>query len=207
MRQHAVVALAVFALSQSAYGADLPVKALDAPATYDWTGYYTGAHLDYQAGQSRWSESRFGALGAAGVFDVGKGYDFSSGTGSYAIGFQGRYDYMDASHHVFGVEGDIWFPNTVSGNQTFTTAAAGSGTYSETVQFSGHPPRRDSDMRPATGCSISLVGLPGAFDQFARTQISGAPAGSNVAAGTGESQSLVPRYGGADRRWSRRCLE
>ena len=104
---------------------------------YDWTGYYTGAHLDYQAGQSRWSESRFGALGAAGVFDVGKGYDFSSGTGSYAIGFQGRYDYMDASHHVFGVEGDIWFPNTVSGNQTFTTAAAGSGTYSETVQFSG----------------------------------------------------------------------
>ena len=137
MRQHAFVAFAVFALSQSAYGTDLSVKALDAPASFDWTGYYTGAHLDYQAGQSRWLESRFGALGAAGVFDVGKGYDFSSGTGSYAIGFQGRYDYMDAWHHVFGVEGDIWFPNTVSGNQTFTTAAAGSGTYSETVQFSG----------------------------------------------------------------------
>ena len=46
---------------------------------------------------------------------------------------------MDASHHVFGVEGDIWFPNTVSGKQTFTTAAVGSATYSysETVQFSG----------------------------------------------------------------------
>ena len=71
------------------------------------------------------------------MFDLGKGYDFSSGTGSYAIGFQGRYDYMDASHHVFGVEGDIWFPNTLSGNQTFTTAAVGSATYSETVQFSG----------------------------------------------------------------------
>jgi high affinity Mn2+ porin len=137
MQQRAVVALAAFALSQSAYGADLSVKAFDAPATYDWTGYYTGAHLDYQAGQSRWSESRFGALGATGVFDVGKGYDFSSGTGSYAKGFQGRYDYMAASHHVFGVEGDIWFPNTVSGKQTFATAAAGSGTYSETVQFSG----------------------------------------------------------------------
>ena len=54
MRRHAVVVLAVFALSQSAFGGDLPVKALDAPAPYDWTGYYAGAHLDYQAGQSRW---------------------------------------------------------------------------------------------------------------------------------------------------------
>ena len=103
----------------------------------------------------------FGALGAAGVFDVGKGYDFSSGTGSYAIGFQGRYDYMAASHHVFGVEGDIWFPNTVSGSQTFTTAASGSGTYSETVQFSGDCPRPPRIWKSATGCSISLVGLPG----------------------------------------------
>ena len=50
MRQYAVVALAVFTLSQSAYGADLQVKALGAPAPYDWTGYYVGAHLDYQAG-------------------------------------------------------------------------------------------------------------------------------------------------------------
>jgi high affinity Mn2+ porin len=188
--------LAVFALSQSAYGADLPVKALDAPATYDWTGYYTGAHLDYQAGQSRWSESRFGALGGAGVFDVGKGYDFSSGTGSYAIGFQGRHDYTDDSHHVFGVEGDIWFPNTVSGKQTFTTAAVGSATYSETVQFSGTLRAR---LGYAAGNWLFYLtgGFAWSFDQFARTQISSAPAGSNVAAGTGESQSLVPRYGGA----------
>ena len=195
MQRHAVVALAAFALSQSAYGADLPFKALGAPAPYDWTGYYTGAHLDYQAGQSRWSEGQFGALGAAGVFDVGKGYDFSSGTGSYAIGFQGRYDYMAASHHVFGVEGDIWFPNTVSGSQTFTTVAAGSGTYSETVQFSG-------TLRGRLGYGVRnwlfylTGGFAWTFDQFARTQISGAPAGSNGTAATGESQSLIPRYGG-----------
>ena len=136
MRRHAVATLAVFALSQSAYGADLPLKAGAVPASSDWTGYYVGAHLDYQAGQSRWSEGHSGAVGAGGVFDLGQGYDFSSGTGSYAIGFQGRYDYMDASHHVFGVEGDIWFPNTLSGSQTFNTAV-GSASYSETVQFSG----------------------------------------------------------------------
>ena len=62
MRQYAVVALAVFTLSQSAYGADLQVKALGTPAPYDWTGYYVGAHLDYQAGLSRWSEGQVGAL-------------------------------------------------------------------------------------------------------------------------------------------------
>ena len=80
MRRHTVVVLAVFALSQSAYGGDLPVKALDAPAPYDWTGYYAGAHLDYQAGQSRLSEGHFDARGVGGVLDLGRGYDFSSGT-------------------------------------------------------------------------------------------------------------------------------
>ena len=49
---------------------------------------------------------------------------------------------MDASHHVFGVEGDIWFPNTLSGNQTFTTAAVGSATYSETVHGGTRLPAR-----------------------------------------------------------------
>ena len=135
-------------------------------------------------------------VGAGGVFDLGKGYDFSSGTGSYAIGFQGRYDYMDASHHVFGVEGDIWFPNTVSGKSNHFTAAVGSATYSETVQFSGTLRAR---LGYAAGNWLFYLtgGFAWSFDQFSRTQISGAPAGSNVAAGTGESQSLVPRYGGA----------
>ena len=92
---------------------------------------------------------------------------------------------MDASHHVFGVEGDIWFPNTVSGNQTFTTAAAGSGTYSETVQFSGTLRAR---LGYAAGNWLFYLtgGFAWSFDQFARTQISVAPAGSNVAAGSGE---------------------
>ena len=40
MRQHALAAVAIFALSYSAYGADLPVKASEAPASYGWTGYY-----------------------------------------------------------------------------------------------------------------------------------------------------------------------
>ena len=192
MRLHVVAALAVSTLS-SAYGADFPIKASEAPSNYDWTGFYAGAHLDYQGGQAHWSDNR---LGAEGILDLGKGYDFSSGTGSYAIGFQGRYDYMDASHHVFGFEGDVWFPNTLSGNQTFNALSVGSATYSETVQFSGTLRAR---LGYAAGNWLFYLtgGFAWSFDQFARTQFSGAPAGINVAAGTGESQSLVPRYGGA----------
>ena len=193
MRQYPLVILAVLALSRSSYGADLPIKTSAAPTSNDWTGYYVGTHLDYQAGQSHWSEGQ--SVGAGGVFELGQGYDFSSGTGSYAIGFQGRYDYMDASHHVFGVEGDIWFPNTLRGSQTFNTAV-GFASYSETVQFSGTLRGR---LGYAAGNWLFYLtgGFAWSFDQFSRTQISGASTASNVAVGTGESESLIPRYGGA----------
>ncbi len=193
MRQYAITTLAAFMLSYSAYGADLPLKASETAPPYSWTGFYAGAHLDYQAGQSRWSESRFGAFGE---FDLGKGYGFSSGTGSYAIGFQGRYDHMDASHHVFGLEGDIWFPNSVSGNQTFTRAAVGSVTYSETVQFAGTLRGR---LGYAAGNWLFYLtgGFAWSFDQFDRTQGTAGPPTNNATAGTEEIQSLVPRYGGA----------
>jgi high affinity Mn2+ porin len=196
MQQYTIAILAAFTLSYSSYGADMPLKASEMAPHLDWTGFYAGAHLDYQAGQSRWSESRFGAFGAGGEFDLGKGYSFSSGRGSYAIGFQGRYDYMDASHHVFGFEGDIWFPNTVSGSQPFTTATLGSATYSETVQFAGTLRGR---LGYAAGNWLFYVtgGFAWSFDQFGRTQGSASPVASNVAAGTEEVQSLVPRYGGA----------
>src|SRR5689334_22700546 len=192
MPKYAVAAMAVFALSCSAYGADMPLKALEPALAYNWTGFYAGAQLDYQAGQSRWSRGQTGALGARGEFDLGKGYDFSSGTGSYAIGFQGRYDYMDAAHHVFGVEGDIWFPNTVSGSQTLTTAAIGSATFSETVQLAGT--LRGRFGYAAGNCLFYVMGgFAWSFDQFSRTQNTAAPATFNVAPGTGETHSLIPR--------------
>jgi opacity protein-like surface antigen len=73
VRQLVGAALAVLTLSCSAYSADFPIKASEVPGNYNWTGFYAGAHLDYQAGQSRWSDNRFDA---AGVLDLGKGYDF-----------------------------------------------------------------------------------------------------------------------------------
>jgi high affinity Mn2+ porin len=103
---------------------------------------------------------------------------------------------VDASHHVFGVEGDIWFPNNVSGKQTFTTAALGSGSYSEMVQFAGTLRGR---LGYATGNWLFYLtgGFAWSFDQFGRTQNTTGPATRNIAAGTEEIQSLIPRYGGA----------
>jgi high affinity Mn2+ porin len=186
MRQAAAAAIVSFAISSSAFAADILTKAR---AAYDWTGFYAGAQLDYQAGLSRWSENGPG-LGNAGAFDLGEGYDFSAGTGSYAIGFQGRYDFMNPSRHVFGVEGDVWFPNSVTGGQTFASPGLGSASYSEAVQFSGTLRGR---LGHADGNWLYYLtgGFAWSFDQFIRTQVSGA------AAGTVETHALVPRYGGA----------
>ena len=118
------------------------------------------------------------------------------GDTAIAVHHRRRYDYMDASHHVFGVEGDIWFPNTLSGNQTFTTPRSAPPPIQK--RFSSRAPSAARLGYAAGNWLFYLTGgFAWSFDQFARTQISGAPAGSNVAAGTGESQSLVPRYGGA----------
>ena len=73
---------------------------------------------------------------------------------------------MDASHHVFGFEGDVWFPNALSGNQTFSTLAVGTATYSETVQFSGTLRAR---LGHAAGNWLFYLtgGFAWSFDQFA----------------------------------------
>ena len=102
---------------------------------------------------------------------------------------------MDASRHVLGVEGDIWFPNNLTGKQT-TSAVIGAANFSEAVQLSG-------TVRARVGYAANnwlfylTGGFAWSFDQFARTQISGSQVGSNAIPGTTESQSLVPRYGGA----------
>jgi hypothetical protein len=47
-----ITALAIVALSHSVWGAEMLVKAPETATSYDWTGFYAGAHLDYQAAHS-----------------------------------------------------------------------------------------------------------------------------------------------------------
>ncbi len=73
-----------------------------------------------------------------GSFDFSNGYNFSTGNGSYFLGFQAGYDYMTASRWLFGVETDISFPSFVGGNRTFSSVPTGMVNNLERVEFSGN---------------------------------------------------------------------
>ncbi len=111
--------LGLTALAASAHAADLsgvlPIKAPPpaAPVAYDWAGFYLGAHVGYGLGGSNWSATQAGAAtpSLSGTLSFSNAYNFSSGTGSYLLGFQAGYDYMAASHWLVGVATDISIPS------------------------------------------------------------------------------------------------
>jgi high affinity Mn2+ porin len=199
------------ALCGSAHAADLsgalPTKAPPQaqPAGYDWTGYYVGAHIDYALGSANWSSVQGGVPGPSGSLDFSNAYNWSTGNGSYLLGFQAGYDYMLASRWLVGIATDISFPSFVGGNNSFTTAATGTANYLERVEFSGTVLGRVGyapDLGPDLGSAGHWLfyvtgGFAWSYDQFTRTQLAGIPAGGTAAAGTIENLFLVPRVGGA----------
>jgi high affinity Mn2+ porin len=195
------------ALGRGAYAADasLPVKAPPQQSqdkSYDWSGFYAGAHFGYAAGSSRWSVASTGAAAPAlnGSLDLFNGYDMFKGTGSYFVGFQGGYNYLLPSRLLLGVEADISFPNTLGGTATFSSPATGAASYAEQVEMSGTL-RGRIGYAPSLGTGSWLFyatgGLAWTYDQFTRTQIAGMPVGGTAAPGTVENLFLVPRLGGA----------
>ena len=143
MRGLCVAGLGLLALAGSAWAGDvsvgLPTKAPPpaAPVAYDWTGYYLGAHLGYALGGSNWSAMQAGAPGLSGSLDFSNAYNFSTGNGSYLLGFQTGYDAVSASRWLLGVAADISFPSFVGGNTTFSSPPTGTANYLERVEFSG----------------------------------------------------------------------
>jgi hypothetical protein len=65
----------------------LPSKAPPHAAAYDWTGFYVGGHLSYALGSSHWSSTQSGVAAPSGSLEVSNAYNFSTGAGSYLIGF------------------------------------------------------------------------------------------------------------------------
>ena len=112
-------------------------------SSYDWTGFYEGAHFGYAAGSSNWSANSTGAAApsVSGAIDFYNSYDMFKGTGSYFMGFQGGYNYVSPSRLLLGVEGDISFPSTIGGPSTFSSAATGVASYGEQVEYSRHHAR------------------------------------------------------------------
>ncbi len=167
-----------------------------AQASYDWTGFYLGAHLGYALGSSNYTATP----GLSGSLDFSNAYNFSTGNGSYLLGLQTGYEYMSASRWLTGVEADISFPSFVGGNQTFSSAPTGVANYLERVEFSGSVRARIGYAPNLGGTSNWLFYATGGFafsyDQFTRTQLAGFPVGGTAVPGTVENLFMVPRVGG-----------
>jgi high affinity Mn2+ porin len=192
-----VTAAAMFMAGGGVQAADLPgalpTKAPPpvAQASYDWTGFYLGGHIGYALGASNWS-----APGLNGSLDFSNAYNFSSGTGSYLLGFQAGYDTVTASRWLFGIGADISIPSFVGGNQSFSSAPTGTANYLERVEFSGTVLGR-LGYAPGPWLFYATGGFAWSYDQFTRTQLAGVPAGGTAAPGTVENLYARPRAGGA----------
>jgi high affinity Mn2+ porin len=201
MRGLCVAGLGLLALAGNARAADLsvglPTKAPPpaAPVSYDWTGYYLGAHLGYALGGSNWSATQAGAPGLSGSLDFSNAYNFATGNGSYLLGLQAGYDAVLASRWLLGVATDISFPSFVGGNTTFASPPTGTANYLERVEFSGDA-RVRLGYAPGHWLYYVTGGFAFSYDQFTRTQLAGFPAGGSAVPGTVENLYMVPRVGG-----------
>jgi high affinity Mn2+ porin len=202
MRRRCIAGLGLLVFASSAQAADLsralPTKAPPSPSAYDWTGFYVGAHLGYAAGWSNWTATQAGAAvpSLSGSLDLFQGYNFSTGSGSYLLGFQAGYNYVLPSRIVVGAEADISFPSVLGASQAIASPLIGQGIYRDQVEMFGTLRGRlgyalDHWLFYATG------GFAYSFDHLSRTQVAGVAAGGTAVPGTVENLFMVPRFGGA----------
>jgi high affinity Mn2+ porin len=191
-------------LGDPALAADLPVKA-PVPyvgSGYDWTGWYVGAEVGVLHGSSNFTSTPLGPAGpvANGSFDLPFQFDFMAGTGSYAMGLEGGYNYVLPSRVMLGIEVDASVPNSdvvvpfsVQGSRTIASPLIGQVTYDEAVIHYGSVRGRigyafDHFLLYGTG------GLAWTYDQVTRSQDVAPPLGGFAAAGTME-RALLWRLG------------
>ncbi len=186
------VALAMFA--QSVHAADMAVKTPPPKKSYDWSGFYGGAHFGYSGGASRWTATSPGAVAPIdGSLDFFNSYDIFKGTGSYFAGFQGGYNYVLPSRTLLGIEADISFPNTLGGAATFSSMPTVAASYAEQVEMSGTL-RGRIGYASGNWLFYATGGFAWSYDQFTRSQLAGTSGAATP--GTVEQLFMVPRVGG-----------
>jgi high affinity Mn2+ porin len=193
----ALAGLGMTAAAAADLPSPLPVKA-PAARTFDWNGVYFGGHFGYATGNSNWTATQAGAPPLAGALDLFNTYNAFNGTGSYFAGLQAGYNWALPSHFVVGIEADVSMPGgprQISGDQNFSSTAAGLANYSDAVLQTG-------TLRGRVGYiwNAWLIYGTGGFawtrDQLSRTQIAGVPAGGSAAPGDIET-NLLWRFGWA----------
>jgi high affinity Mn2+ porin len=201
LTRHLAIIAALFALAVGAIAGDGPARSNQATEN-DWTGVYVGGHFGVAWGGSEW------AAGAAnsqigGRVGLGNPFNFSAGTGSYFQGLQAGYNFEFPSGVLLGVEGDVSFPNTLSGTQAVSLPASDAAHYQDQVLFS-------STLRARLGYALgrwlvySTGGWAWADEQLTRTTAnseesrrsfrSGWTGGAGVETEVGNSWNLELEY-------------
>ena len=188
------IAFFAFLVVRPAAAADLgtmPVKALPAPAPFDWTGFYIGGNVGAATGKTNWTATEAGAAVPTlnGSINLFNSFDAFDGAGSYFVGMQAGYNYMLPSRFLVGFEADFSAPNTLAGTQTISSALIGQASYNDTVLDFGTARGRvgyafDRWLVYGTG------GVAWAYDELTRTQLAGTPAGGTAAVGASEAAFL-----------------
>jgi hypothetical protein len=141
----ALFIVAVVASAADAVADDIPTKAPPI-FSYDWTGFYLGAHLGYAGGDSNWTASPTAVAtpSVSGSLDLLQRFDPFNEAGSFFGGFQAGYNYMLPNRFVIGAEVDASFPAwpnlagiSIGGTSTFSSPAIGAESYSDTLLYFG----------------------------------------------------------------------
>jgi high affinity Mn2+ porin len=198
--RNGAVAFFAFLVIRPAAAADpgtIPVKALPAPAPFDWTGFYVGANVGASTGRTDWNATEAGAAVPTlnGAINLFNSFDAFQGAGSYFVGMQAGYNYMLPSRFLIGFEADFSAPNTLAGTQTIASALIGQASYNDTVLDFGTARGR---IGYAFGrwMVYGTGGVAWAYDRLTRTQLAGTPAGGTADVGTSEA-ALLWRWGWA----------
>ena len=110
-RASAGIGVSLLALADPAIAADLPLKAPAAPAVFDWTGLYIGAHAGFGGGSSHAVLTDPATSATRNVFNGMIG------------GVQAGYNYRLPSGLLLGVEADFTFPSYFTSNSVVSFLA------------------------------------------------------------------------------------
>ena len=163
---------------------DIPLKAPSDKAA-DWTGWYFGGHLGYAGGYSQWTATEAGLMPSslAGSLSFYNPYNAFKGTGSYFLGLQTGYNYMLGQRILVGMEGDVAFPNTLSGAHTFSSPASGRASYEDSVAYTGTVRGRAGYVLDNNWLIYGTGGFALAYDKLPHTQLAGTVVGRGAAPG------------------------
>ena len=124
-----VAAFMIERSTSAADAADFIIKAPQAPAAYDWSGFYVGGHRRLRRRSSAWTAPIPPAAHRAAHSTSITGSTCSRAPAAFSPDFRAATISCCRPASLFGVEADASFPNTLAGTATATSASAGTASF------------------------------------------------------------------------------